>query len=58
MDFTPQSFLSADEQLTIRSVAAELDNDRLSPERRAELLRKVAEIAERYSCDPWLAEES
>lgn len=56
MEQTSPSFLTPSEQSVIETVASELEDPRLTPERRNELLRTIDAIAERYACDSRLAE--
>jgi hypothetical protein len=49
------SLLSADDLLALDEIADQLKQPDLSFARRAELLQNIAEIAEKYMCDPRLA---
>jgi hypothetical protein len=48
------SLLSADDRVVLDEIAIELDQPGLSFERRSELLQAIADIAEKYDCDPRL----
>jgi hypothetical protein len=54
LDRTP-SLLSADDRLVLDEIATELEQPGLSFERRSELIQAIADIAEKYTCDPRLA---
>jgi hypothetical protein len=54
LECTP-SLLSADDRLVLDEIADELEQPGLSFDRRSELLQAIADIAEKYTCDPRLA---
>jgi hypothetical protein len=50
------SLLSADDLLALDEIAGQLERPDLSFEHRSELLQAIADMAEKYRCDPRLAE--
>ena len=54
LECTP-SLVSAEDRLTLDEIADELEQPGLSMQRRSELRQAIADIAEKYTCDPRLA---
>ena len=54
-DLDCTSLVSADDRILLDEIADELESPGLSFERRSELLHAIADIAEKYTCDPRLA---
>ena len=54
-DLARPSILSAEDMLALDAIANELASPEITAERRSELTQAIADIAEKYTCDPRLS---